>query len=667
MFLVGQNGTVTISANGIPTPTVSVAGTLPAGLTFAPAPGAVTIAGTPDAGTAGSYPLTITTISAAGVQTQDLVLTVAIPPQFTSPASAIAVTGTPFTFAVTTTGSPAPTVALTGTLPTGVVFDSATATLSGAASAATAGQQFPVTLTATNVGGVATQQFVLTVHSLPAFTSATAAIAVTGTPFSFAVTATGSPAPSITMTGTLPTGITFNTATAMLSGTASAATAGQQFPVTFTATNAAGVATQQFTLTVHSVPAFTSATAAIAVVGAPFSFTVTANGAPAPSITMTGTLPTGITFNTATATLSGTASAAAAGQQFPVTLTATNVAGVATQQFTLSVTRIPQITSNSSAVAIAGVPFSFTVTSAGSPTASITQAGQLPAGISFTAGTGGTAKLSGTASNADTGRNFAMTFTVTNSAGASTQNFTLTINSVPTFNSTTSATAVAGVPFSFLVTTAGSPTPAITPTGLLPTGITFTPNPNGTATLAGVASTQQAGQHFALTFTAINSAGVATQQFSLAVARVPQFASLDSASAVSGVPFTFTAASVGSPTPAVTISGALPAGITFSPHSDGTATLAGTASRGSGRTQLSHHPDREQPGRSHHAGVRPHRQRGLHGVGVVDPGAARPTHVPASQRWTGCSPVKAFVSVDRRWTCSSPVAAGSPMTPPRSR
>ena len=66
VFIVGQSGTVTISGSGLPTPTVSVAGTLPTGLTSSATAGAVTIAGIPAVGTAGSYPLTITTISASG-------------------------------------------------------------------------------------------------------------------------------------------------------------------------------------------------------------------------------------------------------------------------------------------------------------------------------------------------------------------------------------------------------------------------------------------------------------------------------------------------------------------------------------------------------------------------------------------------------------------------
>ena len=517
VFLVGQSGAVTVSANGIPTPTVSVTGTLPAGLTSSMTSGVVTIAGTPVAGTAGSYPLTITTISAWGFQTQNLVLIVSIPPQLTSAASATAVTGVPFTFTVTTTGSPTPTLAIAGALPAGIAFNPATATLSGTASAATAGQQFPVTFTATNVGGVATQAFTLTVHSVPAFTSTTSAIAVAGAAFAFTVTTTGAPTPTLTMAGTLPNGITFDAATATLSGTAATTTAGQQFPVTFTATNAAGASTQAFTLTVHSVPAFTSVASAIAVSNVAFSFTVTASGAPAPLIAMTGTLPAGITFNTKTATLSGTASTQQAGQQFPLTFTASNIHGPVTQQFTLSVTRIPQVTSNSSAAATAGVPFSFTVTSAGSPAASITQAGQLPTGISFAAGANGTATLAGTASNTDVGRSFPLKFTATNSAGASTQDFTLIVHSVPAFTSPTSATAVSGVPFTFTVGSVGSPTPALTRSGTLPAGITFSPRADGSATLAGTASKDQAGHNYPITLTATNPFGVTTQAFVLTV------------------------------------------------------------------------------------------------------------------------------------------------------
>lgn len=187
-------------------------------------------------------------------------------------------------------------------------------------------------------------------------------------------------------------------------------------------------------LYVARVAAFSSAATATAVAGNPFTFTVTTtNGIPNPAITIkSGSLPSGITLTdlgTGSATLSGTPALATGGQSFPIILTATTPAGATDQSFTLVVNSAPQFTSTTSATAVVGAPFSFTVTTAGSPAAVITRAGNLPTGITFTAGANGTATLSGTAS-AGLNATFPITFTATNSAGVTTQAFTLTVSLV---------------------------------------------------------------------------------------------------------------------------------------------------------------------------------------------------------------------------------------------
>ncbi|MFO1495490.1 MAG: C25 family cysteine peptidase [Lysobacterales bacterium] len=68
----------------------------------------------------------------------------------------------------------------------------------------------------------------------------------------FNVTATGAPTVSYSVSGTLPTGVSFNGTTGLLSGTPAANTAGT-YPLVFTATNGvAPNATQNFTLTVNT-------------------------------------------------------------------------------------------------------------------------------------------------------------------------------------------------------------------------------------------------------------------------------------------------------------------------------------------------------------------------------------------------------------------------------
>ena len=94
--------------------------------------------------------------------------------------------------------------------------------------------------------------------------------------------------PRSRVTGTLPAGVTFvdnGNGTGTLSGTPAAGTGGR-YPLTFTAAN--GVlpdGTQAFTLTVNQAPAITSAASATFTVGAAGIFTVTTTGFPAPTLT----------------------------------------------------------------------------------------------------------------------------------------------------------------------------------------------------------------------------------------------------------------------------------------------------------------------------------------------------------------------------------------------
>ena len=92
-----------------------------------------------------------------------------------------------------------------------------------------------------------------TVNQAPAFTSADHTTFTVGTAGSFTVTASGVPTPTLSenSSDTLPTGVTFNAATGVLSGTPAAGTGGT-YTLHFTASN--GVlpdAAQTFTLTVN--------------------------------------------------------------------------------------------------------------------------------------------------------------------------------------------------------------------------------------------------------------------------------------------------------------------------------------------------------------------------------------------------------------------------------
>jgi hypothetical protein len=279
----------------------------------------------------------VTASNAAGTSAaQSFTLTVDQAPAITSGASTTFTAGTAGSFTVTAAGYPAPTFTRTGTLPSGVTFAAATGVLSGTPGASTGGS-YPLTFTATNsVGTSAAQSFTLTVDQVPAVTSTNRATFIVGRAGTFTVTGTGYPAPTFSETGALPSGVTLSAA-GVLSGTPAAGTGGV-YTISVTARNAAGTsAAQNFTLTVGQAPAITSGASTTFTIGTAGSFTVTATGYPAPTLTKTGTLPSGVTFAAATGVLSGTPSAGTAGT-YTLHFTASNGVGAnATQVFTLTV------------------------------------------------------------------------------------------------------------------------------------------------------------------------------------------------------------------------------------------------------------------------------------------------------------------------------------------
>jgi uncharacterized delta-60 repeat protein len=88
------------------------------------------------------------------------------------------------------------------------------------------------------------------------------------------------------------------------------------------------------------IPAITSADSATFVVSTEGSFTMTATGGPVPELTLSGTLPEGVTISDhgdGTATLAGTPAAGTTGS-YPLTITASNgMTPDATQSFTLTI------------------------------------------------------------------------------------------------------------------------------------------------------------------------------------------------------------------------------------------------------------------------------------------------------------------------------------------
>ncbi len=306
--------------------------------------------------------------------------------------------------------------------------------------------------------------------------------------------------PSGSLGGGAYTSPTYNTLKAVFSGDANYANAGSAAD----------------TVTVDQSPAITSANNTTFTAGAAGSFTVTTTGFPTPSIMESGGLPGGVMFvdnHDGTGTLSGTPTS---GGLFSISFTATNGVGSnAVQAFTLTVDQATAFTSANSAVFTIGVAGSFTVTTVGYPTPSLTEAGHIPTDLSFHDNGNGTATLSGTPL-IFVGGDFPITITAKNGIGSPvTETFIIIVQQPPSFTSANNAVFVYGVPNSFTVTTSAFPTASIHEAGTLPPWLTFVDNGNGTATLAGTPS--YVSGTFALVLTATNVVATATQNFTLSV------------------------------------------------------------------------------------------------------------------------------------------------------
>ncbi|HET6896991.1 MAG TPA: putative Ig domain-containing protein, partial [Vicinamibacteria bacterium] len=293
----------------------------------------ISTVGTP----AGAKDVTVTNPdgqSATGVG----ILTVSACPSITvDPATVPAGTaGSAYSQTFTQTGGTPPvTFGLAGTLPAGLTFNAGTATLSGTP---TQTGSFPFTVSATDANGCGgSRDYTLVIDCATVTVNpATVPNGTAGSPYSQTFTQSGGVG-TITwsLTGTLPTGLSFDTATGVLSGTP---TQTGSFPITVTATDVNGCfGRRAYTLVVDcQTISVDPATIPNGTAGSAYSQTFThTGGIGTVTFALTGTLPTGLSFDTATGVLSGTPTQLGT---FNITVTATDANGCpGSRAYTLAV------------------------------------------------------------------------------------------------------------------------------------------------------------------------------------------------------------------------------------------------------------------------------------------------------------------------------------------
>jgi hypothetical protein len=348
------SATSSVGGNPSPSPTYSFASGAPSWLSIDANTGAVSATSVPEVP---YFTYEVVASDAAGSVTSDLVAVVVskgstllkITPD---PPPNIPVGGhVAYTATVTRTSGSG---ALTGV----ITFKKGNVTPPGCSNVPVSGGKAQCTITFTAAGNVtvkatytgdpyftSSSDFVLQSvgsSSAPTFTSSATATATAGTAFNFPVTTSGPNTPTLTETGTLPSGLTFvdnGDGTAAISGTPGTQSGGV-YTLTFTATSSSGTTKQTFQLTVDQAPAITSASSATATVGTAFKFKVKSSGYPAATLSESGTLPQGLTFKPKTggkAVITGTPASGSQGT-YHVTLNASNgIGSPASQPFTLTV------------------------------------------------------------------------------------------------------------------------------------------------------------------------------------------------------------------------------------------------------------------------------------------------------------------------------------------
>ena len=369
-------------------------------------------------------------------------------PAISTNSLAAATAGTAYSATISATGGTSPfTWSLTsGTLPAGLSLSASSSnsvTITGTPTGQTVAN-FTIKIVDA-AGNTATQALTLTVNAPPPLTVTTASLSagVIGTAYSQTLAATGG-VPTYTWSvtaGSLPSGLSLNAATGVISGTPSGTfTSTSNFTITVKDSQTPAAATKSANLSISiSAPQLSVTTSSLpgGTLGTAYTQTLQATGGVQPyswAVT-TGTLPAGLTLNSATGVISGTPTGSfTAATNFTVTVTDSQTPTAKTANANLSITMAasPLSVTTTSASLPAGVAGSVyagaTLQAAGGvqPYTWAVTTGSLPAGLLLNGATGA---ISGTPTTAGTS---SFTVTVTDSetptAKTAVANLSMTIN-----------------------------------------------------------------------------------------------------------------------------------------------------------------------------------------------------------------------------------------------
>lgn len=239
---------------------------------------------------------------------------------------------------------------------------------------------------------------------------------------------TGGAAASYSISPALSAGLSFNTATGVISGTPTAARTGTTY--TITGSNSGGSVSTTIGITVTAslaIPSFAySPSSNVYTVGAAITNkTPISSGGAITSYSITPGLPGGLSFNTSTGVISGTPAATSSNTTY--TITGVNASGSGTTTISIQVNAasisapVVSYTSSTNVYTYGTTIASLYPQNTGEAVVSWNISPALPSGITFVNGL-----ISGTPTVIHASQSY--TITATNTAGTSTTHVTITIN-----------------------------------------------------------------------------------------------------------------------------------------------------------------------------------------------------------------------------------------------
>lgn len=328
--------------------------------------------------------------------------------------------------------------------------------------------------------------------------------------------------------GALPDGLTLNATTGVVSGTPTVA---NTFNFDITVTDVDGnTDVLACEIIVAAVPAVTTASPlAGATVGRSYTANQTSTGGTAPLVwsLASGSMPAGLALNSSTGQITGTPTTPASPATLNMRITDANGTVSPTVSLSLTIAAAVSWTSSTMPNGTVGTAYSDTVTAENGtgPVTIAVQSGALPDGLSLVDNGDRTATVSGTPTAAGL---FSYVLRATDANG-STADLTITnlrVEIAFTPSGATMPNATEALAYSENITSNvgaagdGPATLAIT-SGVLPAGLSFLDNGDGTATISGTPDPSTAGDYpFTVTATDLNAFST-THNYTLTVDAAP--------------------------------------------------------------------------------------------------------------------------------------------------